>query len=76
VPNTRSTQGKGLIDVADDNDLRCTFRERDGAVVKARKTSMITTAPTARSAPANRLSIRISIGVRFLEEVPTTSVEN
>jgi hypothetical protein len=30
VPNTRSTQSKGLIDVADDNDLRCTFRERDG----------------------------------------------
>jgi hypothetical protein len=36
---------------------------------------MITTAPTARSAPANRLSIRMSIGVRFLEEVPTTSVD-
>jgi hypothetical protein len=30
VPSTRSTQSKGLVDVADDDDLRRTFRERDG----------------------------------------------
>jgi hypothetical protein len=56
-----ASQRQRLFNIAHDDDLRCATRERDCRRGEGAKDIDDDETPTARSAPANKLSMRISI---------------